>query len=462
MRTAFLILSIFAASVFGADTYIVATITPTNAPTTNGQTLTINAATRTMTNNATGSPATSIATNNTLGGIATNVARALQATRPFVGGFIILTPTNVVLRAENNTALAVSIGGSWGTVSLSTNLATNSIAVRIPFEVEPIATRTNVASYLVSGLSQYSTQAFATNATALSNFVNLGTDSQRIVNKQFTNATIQGGSISNSILTNIARANIGQAIITNATIHGGNATNLNLTSATGDFRNGYFSNVIGHSVTITNLSADTVSVMANPASGYATIALDNYWNIAGNSGGDLFIENTDNGDVPVRFSSSSGGGTVFTLPVTVSNNIVATGSVTSASATFQSGLLATNATLRGTNTINGGLILSPRSNTSLANGNNAGVILGTNVVVTLSGATTVANIAGFAAEPAGSWHIVRITGSVTNNILNDSGLDATAANRITTRTGGTRFSTNSVTILHVWHTGSNWELQYID
>lgn len=120
----------------------------------------------------------------------------------------------------------------------------------------------------------------------------------------------------------------------------------------------------------------------------------------------------------------------------------------------------TNLTIAGTNRVTGQLSFLSAARTSLANGNNSGIVLGTNVYVRLSGASTVANIAGFAAEPDGSWHIVQITGSITNNILTESGVDPVAANRIVTGTGGTVIMTNSPGILEIIYdaTAARWRI----
>jgi len=118
----------------------------------------------------------------------------------------------------------------------------------------------------------------------------------------------------------------------------------------------------------------------------------------------------------------------------------------------------TNVTMRGTNVINGRLDFKSRANTSPANGNNSGVILGTVVFVRISGPTTIGAYAGFAAEQDGSWHIVSFTGAVTNTFYNASGLEATAANRITTGTGGDlSYTNNPLVVLMVYDAAtSRW------
>lgn len=427
------------------------TLTFTNA-TANGNSVTVSGSTAQFTN----IPLNSVSwiTSGSSNVSATNFFLWMGRNKSVYGAT--LTSSNVV--TFRGLSLAATVSGSFGYITTNAQTITNSFNL-IPWDNLSETNRTNNANEFIYGLNKYvTTNRIDEGAKALSNYVSL-TYTQTVANKIVTNATIQGGSISNSILTNIARANIGQAIVTNATIHGGNATNLNLTSATGDFRNGYFSNVIGHSVTITNLSADTVSVMANPVSGYATIALDNYWNIAGNSGGDLFIENIDNGDVPVRFSSSSGGGTVFTLPVTVSNSITVTGALSAASATISGPISGTNYTVgRGSNYWHGDLSVTPNVYTGLGNGDNYNLPFGTNASVYASGATTVMKMHSIPAGRSYQRLRVRLSGAVTNWIVNESLGEGTVTERCTTGTGGDIFSTNQPSWAEFEYTGSRWEV----
>jgi hypothetical protein len=111
-------------------------------------------------------------------------------------------------------------------------------------------------------------------------------------------------------------------------------------------------------------------------------------------------------------------------------------------------------TAGSTNIVRGSVDFPAASNSNPANGNNAGVILGTNVYIKLSGPSTIATFCGFAAERDGSYHIVEITGAVTNVIANQSGTDPTAANRIVTGTGGDLTCTNNPTELGLIYNAS--------
>jgi hypothetical protein len=124
-------------------------------------------------------------------------------------------------------------------------------------------------------------------------------------------------------------------------------------------------------------------------------------------------------------------------------------------------VFVTNSVTAGTNRFSARLDLTPRNNTSLANGYNSGVLLGSNVYVRLSGPSGAYTNAGFAAEVDGSYHVLEFDNPVANlTFLNDSGLEATAANRITTGTGGLVNYTNNPVILHVIYnaTAQRWRL----
>jgi len=120
----------------------------------------------------------------------------------------------------------------------------------------------------------------------------------------------------------------------------------------------------------------------------------------------------------------------------------------------------TNSTFRGTNILNGDLSLTRRANSSPVNGDNSGVVLGTNVVISITGPTTIGAYAGFAAERSDNYHFVRFSGAVTNIIRNQSGAEATAANRIITGTGGDLSLTNEPSWVQIIRNGSSdrWEV----
>jgi hypothetical protein len=124
-----------------------ATITVTNAAgTTNGQTLTVSSDVRTWTNSVVVAQS-QILTNSTIDGAALKLFLHLSA-YPFTGLSLRAVSTNAV---ELRTALDgawpdVALSAGWGTVTMVTNIITQSTVVRIPLSAEPAAQQTNAAS----------------------------------------------------------------------------------------------------------------------------------------------------------------------------------------------------------------------------------------------------------------------------------------------------------------------------
>ena len=121
----------------------------------------------------------------------------------------------------------------------------------------------------------------------------------------------------------------------------------------------------------------------------------------------------------------------------------------------------TNTTWRGTNVFNGRLDWYPGARTSLANGYNSGTILGTNVYLRMSGPTAAYTNAGFAAAVDGTWHKLQFDNpGLSYTILDASGLEATAANRVLTGTGSLISSTNNPVFCELIYDGgvSRWRV----
>lgn len=105
----------------------------------------------------------------------------------------------------------------------------------------------------------------------------------------------------------------------------------------------------------------------------------------------------------------------------------------------------TNAQMTGITTVRR-IDLTSRNNTSLANGYNSAVLIGTNAYVRFSGPTAAYTNAGFLAPVASAnqlFHAQFDNPGLSMTILNESGIDATAANRLLTGTGALLNSTNN-------------------
>ena len=83
--------------------------------------------------------------------------------------------------------------------------------------------------------------------------------------------------------------------------------------------------------------------------------------------------------------------------------------------------------------------------TSLANGANAGVIIGTNSFVEVSGPTAAFTINGMTGSPLRDGHLVVILNQTGYDmtVAHQSGVEPTAANRIITMTGADRTTTGN-------------------
>lgn len=448
---------------------------------------------------------------------ATNFFRFLGANYPALASSL-SSSNHVTFRGSALTASLVN--DNFGYLTTNSLTQTNAYAVVIPFDTQYQSNRQNTANELIYGLDNYTTtQSFRQTSQALTNFVSL-TNVQTIANKLGTNITLQGGSISNAVLTNIARANIGYATITNATIASGTATGLYIYAASsiagtltaltnGTLVNpfitnapsiqatnlnaygGTLSNFIAHTLTVTNLAAPgsgvnsskigassvssgtysvaigdsaTASADGAVAFGQNTLASAEYSSAVGQVAsatayGSTSVGNSANTSAWGASALGAGATSAYSnsTAIGVSSATTTTNQIvlgTSAEKITIPGridsVVSTNETLKGVTTASTRLDFTPRSNTGLANGFNSGVVLGSNVWVKLSGHSAAITNVGFSAEGSGSYHIVQIDNpGLSVAIRHDSGLDATAANRIYTGTGGEIFSTNNPAMLQL-------------
>ena len=145
-----------------ASTQITATLTITNAANitgTNGASLTVSndlgTATRTFTNAVYSASTQVLAGTNA----AQNQQRLLAQLAAYkINGVTVSSssPTNVLLVASNDLALVVSLSPStWGSVTYGTNTVGTATSVRVPLEVEPSASRSNIVNMLIDAVRRY-------------------------------------------------------------------------------------------------------------------------------------------------------------------------------------------------------------------------------------------------------------------------------------------------------------------
>lgn len=469
------------------------TVTVTNNPVGNTNKFTLNSSVRTVTNTITASPSTLIQQTNTTAWFATNLINHLGLYPVSYGHLLSQTSeTNVVIRGRVGETMTATIAGAWGFVTYATNTASSpTFIVRMPITTEASSNRTHIASLLAQAISDYATNAIATNAIATSNFITKGASAlQKITSPLQLSGTlgVSVGSFTNVSLYNATNRGYLGAVTngywTNGVLDSPKATNLvsyGSISAPGSgtsseqFGAGAragsdYDSAFGATSLATNGSA---AAFGNGAAAFA----------GGAAIGSLSTANTNSAAVGYGTRAAGVGNVVigpnndddgFANIIILGNGITATddNQVIIGGAeqvvSFQSpivGAVATNWTIRGTNHLNGDLSFGRFSNTSMINGNNSGILIGTNVIVELSGATTIAQYAGFIASRDGDQRVIRMSGAVTNIIVdaNDPiySPDGTAANRIKTGTGGALILTNAPSWLRMTYRAATslWEVE---
>lgn len=105
------------------------------------------------------------------------------------------------------------------------------------------------------------------------------------------------------------------------------------------------------------------------------------------------------------------------------------------------------------------------SNSSLVSGDNAGVLVGTNTFIVVSGPGAAFTIHGFNGSPNRGGHRITVLNKTGHNmtIAHESGTEPTAANRIVSMTGTNRATTgNGVAELIYDASESRWQLTHLD
>jgi hypothetical protein len=389
---------------------ITATLTLTNTPSA-GNTFTVNGDARTWAASVT-TPATEILIGASIGASKTNQYLQIAAT-PYAGGLALgQSGTNVItLTAQPGGALAASLTGAWGSIAYSTQTVSTAWTVRVPMtSAEPTLTqRTNIASLLSTDLSTFSTNPIAAAAVVMENFVN-----------RSTAQTVSGAKVFDSLVT-----------FTNDTQF-------------------YWENIVhSNAVFVFNPGAYLVfktNVWIEDAVGAHLWAFDS---TSPTNGIVTFIDVTNRVTSLKAADNSWTGTNTFTQ---ITNSVVTDSTITDASST-------------GTLTVGSDLSLTRVNNTSLANGNNAGVDFGSAAVFVKvkAGPTGAFTINGLAGGRNG--RVLKLYNATGQNmtIAHDSGVDPTPANRIYTMTGADRATTANGTAELVYDSeDSRWILISLD
>lgn len=513
MKRLWIIAFLFVCLGASAQQVITATLTVTNIyGTTNGETLTLNGTTWTITNNVQNNVQILYGTNTTLA--ASNIYTAFFLNPPSKVLLSWPASTNIVtFQCYPGAGLTASINSSpsnWATLTFSTNVASSgTVVVRIPASVEGAPMQTNIGSQLEQYL-EVSTNAFPQTNTFAANFVGT-TNAQNVTGaKTLTNvAGIWGGIVSNSpaiggnvwgltngyysnsILVNPTLTNgvnYGNAFSSPGTAGGAEQFGIgasaagSFATAVGDgasapsnsasaFGNGATagwvqSTAIGNAAKANGVGAVALGLSAIASANYSS-ALGTFANTANFSNstaiGYISTNSANNqvmlgaGGIQVVVNSNlavyAGGATITGAVSMVSGGLTITGGA------------VTNIWHSGTNTFLAGadIAFTRYPISSLANGNNAGVIVGTNVFCDVSGPSGAFTINGINGSPNRDGKVVIIKNATgqTMTIANESGVDAVAGNRIRTGFSADQSYTNNPGIVTLIYDGSlsRWIIQ---
>lgn len=512
MKNALTILILMAALFsFGADEYRTATVTVTNSSTT-ADYLGINSLLRRGTN---ARSSTTWLTNGSPMWTTTNILSQLGRF-PIAGIIVTNSASNVFKLKGINLTLSNSAFAAvtWATQSLGSN----QWAVMLPMDDFPLGVRQTNSSLLVYALSAYATNSFAETSAALGKFVSTN-QVQTIANKTLLNSRLSGGTNDGTRVTNspfvhasnlVAQTlspngevttNLGS--ILRGTIEGAkitNSTHVDATNITAQLAR--LISLSASSGTISNLSApgaglDSLRIgSAAIASGDYTIAIGNgasatntdsiaFGRASASYGvGSFSLGNGSYAEGYGAFAFGSGAesigiasGAIGTGASSSYSNAIAIGAFSYTDTTNQIAIgtpeqkitlrgrvesaTLTNTTLRGQVDVEADVAFVPLSNTSMANGFNSGINLGSNTWVKLSGHSAAITNVGFLATRNGSERIVQVDNPGLSAVIrHDSGLEATAANRIYTGTGAEVRSTNNPAMFRLIYDGAvgRWRL----
>jgi hypothetical protein len=357
----------------------------------------VNAKTITWTNSTTAAPSTTVLIGASIGASATNLFRQL-ATYALSGPVTLgFSSSNIIsIRGAPGQTMASSLATNWGVISLSTNTTTPMSAVRVPLTSEP-------------------TQSSATNIASLL-ATGLGTHS--------TNALAAG----TTLVGNLVQTTTAQTI-----------AGVKTFSSAAHFTSTLVNSNAAPTLTIYETDAAADEKIAEWASEAGVFSLKFYSDDRMSDETVFLVDRT--GDVPdiIRME--------WPTELTATNSTVIDSTIT-------------RATLTEENYSTGIFGHTRANNTSLANGNNAGVDFGEKVYVKLkAGPTGAFAICGIDGGADGRMLIIDNSIAQNMTIANDSGVEPVAANRIYTRTGSDVVTTGQGVVTLIYDSeDSRWIL----
>ena len=399
--------------------------------------------------NAMSSPARTNAENAIVNLLAANLAtNAVPTNVTFLRNY---ADTNTPQTVANKTLVnPVSTGGRW--TGITNLVGTNVLLTNVTLRLATI-TAADLTG-LITLLSNGTIYATVLDGVRPTNVTGLAGAVHQIIGGHWTNATLVSPVAHTAIISNGTL--IGSTVVTGASINliGSGANNFISLTATSTTA------AVGSILVLERENGITNAVDSGDVLGL--IGFTGYGTTAQKVGARIRA-------IPMETFTDSTAGTILLLETSASGStsplgrlhISESGFVTISNVLYAA--TTTNSTFRGTNTLNGRLDLVPRSNSSLANGYNSDVLLGTNVYIRMSGPSAAYTNVGFRAAAAvdGTLHILQADNpGLSFTVLDDSGLDATAANRIRTGTGALKNSTNNPVVFSLLYDGSvsRWRL----
>lgn len=461
-------------SAFAADR-ITATVTITNAPTTNGMTFVVNADTRTWTNSVS-APTSQILTNSTAAGSLTNLYTHLLATPPANIVAYQLSATAIRLDARTGTPLAVSGVGSYFSVTYSTQTVSVAYDLVIPYTAFPSGQRQTMTDGLVDWLNLTGTKSLFENSTSVANLVG-NTNAQTITGaKTFSSASgVWNGTITNTPGLTGTMGAVSNGIWWNGRLRAPTLTNgVNYGNAFDSPGSAASTLQLGNGAAASALQASALGYNAT-ASGENSTAIGDSTEALSTSAtalGQAAVVETDAPNATAVGKSA----TVATLHT--NSTAIGASALTTAANQIRLGTSAgyvsipgglhvggsiTNPIVIGTNTVDGHIKFIRYAASSLANGNNAAVPIATNTFVEVSGPSAAFSLNGIANGSDGRFLIVVNQTGFDMTLAHQSGTDPTAANRIITMTGADRTTTgNGAATLIYSAAASRWLLISLD
>lgn len=463
-----LAISLIALSALSASAldYVTWTMTVTNGTTTNDA-VGFSGAVR---QGATNRTSTTFQTNSVAGFSASNIFSQVGGW-PIQGMTVTQLNTTLVFRGIG----LVVTSTPFASLSAVTNSTNGFRPVQVPFSAFPASVQRSNASDLVTGLQQ-ATNALPENTPFASNFVNRA-GVQTLSNKTLNLPIING--IANTV--------------TGASFNGVTASNL-----TGTIRTFYASNGIIHTLIVTNFSSPGTGSASQQIGSLATASgVDSIaFGVSALASGDSATAVGSSAQATNQYDSAFGnlarayGGLATAIGVgaladasgatalggaatasyadsvaigtgaaTTTNNQVMLGTdagTVSAPGRFSAGTI-TNAIITGQSTVSSDLALITLAKT-LANGDNSDVVVGSNVLIQLTGPTAAYTVSSLVSTRAGDFKIVIADNPAHSfTLLHNSGIGTPAdANKLWLVNTQNVVLTNRYATFHAINRSSNW------